>query len=122
MKRPIITHRLTVIVFAVGIGLLHFVTGPRYAGPWPVFVNGYLIDICLPAAMVLLMGMPGKPLVRSLPIRMGCVFAVGVAVGTLQWFGVPLLGQTFDPLDYAMYALGVGLAALLERALLERMP
>ncbi len=39
-----------VVAVALAVGLLHFVTGPNYHGPFRVFVNGYLIDILLPLA------------------------------------------------------------------------
>jgi hypothetical protein len=34
------------------------------------------------------------------------VFLIGFSVETLQYFDIPVLGSTFDPLDYLMYALG----------------
>ena len=37
-----------------------------------------------------------------------------------QGVGVPLLGRTFDPVDIIMYAIGVGLAVLLDTAVLPR--
>ena len=49
---------------------------------------------------------------------------VSVGVGTqrkvMQAFGVPLLGQTFDPMDFVMFGVGVLLAALVDRQLLDR--
>jgi len=33
----------------------------------------------------------------------------------MQYFGVPIFGQTFDPLDYLMFAIGIGLALIFER-------
>jgi surface polysaccharide O-acyltransferase-like enzyme len=34
------------------------------------------------------------------------VFSIGFIIETLQYFGIRIFGNTFDPLDYAMYALG----------------
>jgi O-antigen/teichoic acid export membrane protein len=42
------------------------------------------------------------------------VFGIGASVEIAQFFGVPLLGRTFDPLDFVMYAAGVTLAAVLD--------
>ena len=47
---------MLVAVIAIGLGLLHFLTGSDYRGPFPLFVNGYMIDILLPFAMVLVLG------------------------------------------------------------------
>ena len=44
-----------VICIAVPVALLHFLTGPSYHGPFPEFVNGYLIDILLPFAFYFLL-------------------------------------------------------------------
>ena len=46
---------------------------------------------------------------------------VGFVVETAQFFGAPLLGRTFDPLDYVMYAAGVLLAAFLDVILFPRL-
>ena len=48
------------------------------------------------------------------------VFGIASFTEVLQAFGVPLLGRTFDPLDFVMFAGGVLLAALADRILLER--
>jgi hypothetical protein len=38
----------------------------------------------------------------------------------LQALGVPLLGRTFDPLDFVMFGVGVLLAAFVDRLLFGR--
>jgi len=48
------------------------------------------------------------------------VFAVGAVVEIAQFFGVPIFGRTFDPLDFVMYGLGVILAAILDTTVLPR--
>ena len=51
------TRKLLITIIALSVGALHFVTGEGYQGPFPVFVNGYLIDILLPMVLFLLMGL-----------------------------------------------------------------
>jgi hypothetical protein len=106
----------------VAVGLLHFVTGPGYSGPFPVFVNGYMIDILLPFAMYLVLGIAKQSILPSSVARGGFVFAVGAVTETLQYFGVPIFGRTFDLLDYLMYGIGIGLAVVFERGVLSRIP
>lgn len=106
---------------ALGVGLLHFVTGPDYRGPLRDFVNGYLIDILLPFAMYLLLSLPQRPLRLPTVGRALAVLAVGGVVELLQFLGVPVFGSTFDPLDLMMYAAGVGGGVAFERLVLARM-
>jgi hypothetical protein len=113
--------RVVVVVISVAVGLLHFVTGTSYRGPFPAFVNGYLIDILLPMSLYFLLSLTEHSLFRSWVVKALSVFGVGVAVETAQFFGAPLLGRTFDPLDYVMYAAGVLLAAFLDVFLFPRL-
>ena len=46
------------------------------------------------------------------------VFATGAVVETLQYFGVPVFGRTFDPFDYIMYGIGIGFALIFEKIVL----
>jgi hypothetical protein len=117
-----INRKVIVVLIALAVGLLHFVTGPGYRGPLPVFVNGYMIDILLPFAMFLVLGVAGEPILRSRVARGAAVFSVGAVTETLQYFGVPIFGRTFDWLDYLMFGMGIGLAAIFERVLLSRVP
>ena len=97
-----------VVITSLAVGGLHFIIGPDYQGPLKEFVRGYLIDILLPFAVYFLIALPmiiKKPWLIALT-----VFGIGFVVETLQYFGVPLFGRTYDPVDYFMYAIGALLA------------
>jgi len=115
MSSAPIKQKLIVIVMAVMVALLHFLKGPQYHGPWPGFVNGYLIDILLPFVMVLVLGVANQTIQYSVLARSTFVFMVGAITETMQFFGVPLFGRTFDPLDYLMFAIGISLAIAFEK-------
>jgi hypothetical protein len=115
-------HRLIVVLICIGVAGLHFITGPAYQGPFPRFVNGYLIDLVLPFAMCLLLGIQQLSALRRPIARFVLVFGVGAASETMQYFGVPIFGRTFDPLDLVMFAVGSGAAFLFERILVSWFP
>ncbi len=99
-----------IVGISLFVGLLHFVTGPQYRGPFPVFVNSYLIDILLPFALYMLLTLFGTALFQDWAVKAILVFSIGLIVELSQYVGIPLLGSVFDPWDIFMYALGVGLA------------
>jgi hypothetical protein len=111
---------VVVVCLVVPIALLHFFTGSAYKGPWPELVNGYLMDILVPFAFYFLLILPEHPLLKPWPVKAVLVFGAAACVEIAQFFGVPILGRTFDPLDFLMYALGVMLAALLDTVVLAR--
>lgn len=113
--------KLTITAIALIVGALHFVTGEQYQGPFPIFVNGYLIDILLPMTLFLLMGLFQNRIVRSTPFRACAVFGFGCFVEASQSFGRPLFGSTFDPLDIVAYAGGVVLGAVFDLVLFPRL-
>jgi hypothetical protein len=117
-----VNRKVIVVSIAVIVGLLHFLTGPRYQGPFPVFVNGYMIDILLPFAMYLVLGVANQSLFRSGLARGIFVFAIGAVTETLQYFGIPIFGRTFDLLDYLMFGVGIGLAVIFESVVLSKFP
>ncbi|MBL0056745.1 MAG: hypothetical protein IPP31_11310 [Chitinophagaceae bacterium] len=53
-------------------------------------------------------------------IKASVVFILCACSETLQYFGIYALAKVFDPLDYAMYALGVVFAAFVDRILFMR--
>ena len=114
--------KVIVVVICLAVGGLHLVTGRVYEGPFPAFVNGYLIDLLLPFAMCLLLGVQRFSVLRGRTVRFVLVFGVGFLTESLQYFGVPIFGRTFDPLDYLMFAVGVAGAFVFEWAVLSRIP
>jgi hypothetical protein len=113
-------HTVVVVAINLAVAGVHFITGPQYAGPFPAFVNGHLLNILLPFGLTLLLGLnPPGPLEHP-AARAGVVFGAASAVEIAQGFGLPLLGSTFDPLDFAMYGLGAALAALVDGLVFSR--
>jgi len=115
------TKRSIIVFIALIVGALHFVTGKNYQGPFPLFVNGYLIDILAPMELILLMGMIENRIVNSALFRAGNVFGFGCLVEASQYFGCPFFGSTFDPLDILAYAGGVTLGLLLDLVVFPRL-
>ena len=58
---------LLIVSISLAVGLLHFVTGETYPGPFQEFVNSYLIDILLPLSLYFLLCVPDldKSLLRT---------------------------------------------------------
>lgn len=89
--------------YCPGGGALHFVTGENYQGPFPIFVNGYMIDILLPMVLVLLMGLIENRLIRSARFCAAAVFGFGCSASiavfrssflSVEHFDLLMLGPT----------------------------
>ena len=117
-----VTQRHLITGIAVLVALLHFPIGADYAGPWKPFVTGYLIDILLPFAMYLLLGTVQLRPLRCWWVRALLVFAVGATSEILQFFGLPILGRTFDPLDFAAFGVGVIAGHVFEQLVIFNLP
>jgi hypothetical protein len=82
----------------------------------------YFSDIALPFGCYFLLctvEVPG-PVLWHWEAKSAIVFLMPSIAETLQYFGVPVLGSTFDPLDYVMYAVGAISAALVDRQVFSR--
>jgi len=113
--------KILTTIIALIVGLLHFVTGENYRGPFPVFVNGYLIDILLPMVMYLLLGLIEVKWIQSPIFRAAAVFLFGCVVETSQYLGYPLFGSTFDPLDILSYLISAAFGVFLDLILFTRL-
>ena len=82
----------------------------------------YFADIVLPFGFYFLtiLLQPQISVLNSWQGRALSVFALCTTSEILQYFGIYALAVVFDPLDILMYALGVLLAAALDRLLLAR--
>ena len=108
---------------SIAVGLLHFLPGPDYKGPFRPFITGYLIDLLLPVNMYLLgqLALRKNLAVNTSRILAGLgTFGFGALVEWLQYLGLDFLGSTFDPWDLLMYALGVCLGLGLDILVLDR--
>lgn len=120
MSRISLSWKLLIIGIAVGVGILHFFTGPEYHGPLRTFVTGHLINILLPFTMYLILGVTRHAFLRSRIVRCALVFGIAALTETLQYFGVPIFGRTFDLLDYLMFGIGIISATIFEWAVPSR--
>jgi hypothetical protein len=108
---------ITIVIINLIVGGLHFLTGEKYSGPLPLFVNGYLIDILLPFSLYFLASLVDMKILCAWWARALVPFGIGLVVETAQFFGIPLFGRTFDPLDLLAYAVGALLAVLCDQVL-----
>jgi hypothetical protein len=112
--------RFLITAIALIVAALHFLKGRIFQGQLHVFVNGYMIDILLPMTLFLLMGLFQNKTIRSPLFRASAVFGFGCFVEATQYFGHPVFGSTFDPLDIVAYAGGVLLGIFLDLVLFPR--
>jgi hypothetical protein len=100
------------------IAALHIVGPGRYSqGELYRLYYSYFSDIAIPFAFYFLLCMAetSLPILKGWQVKAAVAFFLPSFAETCQYFGIPLLGSTFDPLDYLMYAIGVGAAALVEQ-------
>jgi hypothetical protein len=106
------------------IALIHlFRAGSYLHGSLYALYYSYFSDIVVPFGIYFLLDLDNVR-VRYLEdwrVRAILVFAVASSTELLQALGVPLLGQTFDPLDFVMFGAGVLLAAFADKSLFARL-
>lgn len=112
---------LLVVAIMIMIALLHLVTGTDYEGPFPTFVNGYLIDLVLPFGLYFLLCLTDSIIFDSWFVKGSLIFLAAFLVEMAQYRDIPLFGRTFDPFDIVMYGLGVLLAILFDQFLFPRL-
>lgn len=87
-----------------------------------IFHDKYFADIIIPFGFYFLLRLIEKehPKLKSWFIKAILVFLLCALSETLQYFGIYALATVFDPIDYAMYGVGVILAALADRQLFKK--
>jgi hypothetical protein len=118
-----VSRRSIVLGIVAVIALLHvFRVGSHLRDPLHDIYYGYFSDVVIPFGVYFLLCLQEHPsIVRAWLVRAAIVFGVASFAESAQGLGIPLLGQTFDPLDYVMFALGVLSAAALDRLILPRL-
>jgi hypothetical protein len=60
------------------------------------------------------------PFLKRWEVKLAIMLMLPFIAVTFQYFGIPVLGSTFDPLDDLMYAIGAISAAVVDRQVLPR--
>lgn len=120
-NRRSVTRTMMVVGVIVAVALVHlFRVGTHLRGSWFRLYYAYASDIIVPfgAYFLLCQAETRLPLLRGWRTKAMLVLGVASLAEVMQSFGVPMFGRTFDPLDFAMYGVGVSLAVVAERILL----
>jgi hypothetical protein len=123
-NKPNRTRTAVVVTILLFIALIHFFrVGTYLRGSLFKLYYGYFSDIIVPFGMYFLLCLRDdrRGLLRDWRIKAALVFGIAAFTEVMQAFNMPLLGRTFDPLDFVMFAAGVALAALADRILLTRL-
>ncbi len=74
------------------------------------------------AAYFLLCASEAKwPWCKPWQVKLALAIVVPAIAETAQYFGIPILGSTFDPLDYCMYLVGATVAAFVDVQIVTRL-
>ena len=113
----------TIISIEIAIAFL-FVAGADWAGDTAHrLFQSYFADVFIPFGfyLLLILSEDNHPSLQKWYTKAGAVFALCALSETLQYFGIFALARVFDPVDYAMYAVGVLLATCLDTIILKHM-
>ena len=120
---PSVGRTVAVVGIMLIIALIHaFRVGTYLPGKMFTLYYSYFSDIVVPFGMYFLLFMADVHIrfLRDWRVKAMLVFGVASSTELMQAFGVPLLGRTFDPLDFVMFGAGVLLAVLTDRFLFDR--
>ena len=124
MSQEIHTKRRAVIVgIMILIAAAHIVRPGSYLqGELYNYYYSYFSDVVMPFGFYFLLCLDEQwlPLLRHWQVKLAVMFLLPSLAETCQYFGIPVLGSTFDPLDYGMYAIGVASAAVVDRQVFSR--
>jgi hypothetical protein len=116
-------NKKTIVVITLLFIASIFVIGADWASETlHQLFHSYFADIAIPFGFYFLLVLLEErhALIKKWYIKVGAVFFLCTLSETLQYFGVYALARVFDPLDYVMYALGVVLAAFVDRIIFKR--
>lgn len=86
------------------------------------YYYSYFSDIVLPFTyyFILCVSEEKIPVLRRWEAKLAIVFLLPSIAETCQYFGIPVLGSTFDLLDYFMYGIGAVSAVILDTQVFSR--
>ena len=117
-------RRIAVIIsMMLLIALAHIVgVGRHFQGVLFNVLQSYFSDIVMPFGFYFLLCADEQwiPALRRWEVKWATMILLPSIAETCQYFGIPVLGSTFDPLDYLMYATGATLAAIVDTQVFPR--
>lgn len=122
-RTTIIGRTIVIVVLELTIALIHALrVGTYFEGALYRLYYSYFSDIAIPFGAYFLLSLNDISLVpfRDWRLKAGLAFGVASLAEILQGFGVPVLGETFDPADFVMFGVGVLGAVLVDKVLLDR--
>lgn len=116
--------RITVIVsMMLVIALAHIINigGYLQGAPFNLF-KSYFSDLVLPFGFYFLLCADEQwiPILRRWEVKWAAMILLPSIAEICQYFGIPVLGSTFDPIDFLVYAIGATLAAIVDTQVFPR--
>jgi hypothetical protein len=131
LKRAADIYAMVALIAAAHI----FRVGSYLEGAWYNAYYSYFSDFMLPFGFYFLLsavdlrapqdGVPA-PVYKAFSLlgrwqtKLAMAFLLPAIAETCQYFGIPVLGSTFDPLDYLVYGLGALAAVVLDTRVFSR--
>jgi len=117
-KRRAVIFTIVLLIAAVHI----FRIGSYLQGESFNLYYSYFSDIVLPFVCYFLLCATElrTPVLKRWEAKFAIAFLLPSIAETFQYFGIPILGSTFDPSDYLMYAIGALSAAVLDTQVFPR--
>ncbi len=106
------------IVVILLIAAIHiFRVGSYLSGRLFIFYYSFFSDIVIPIAIYFLLCINDitLPFLKGWMTKAILVFLIAMATEIAQGFGIPLLGNTFDILDFVMFGIGTLIAVGLDK-------
>jgi hypothetical protein len=106
------------------IALIHiFRLGSYLNGKAYILYYSFASDVLIPIGFYFLLCMNDQriSILQKWSVKAIMIFGLATTIEILQAFGIYFLGETFDPLDIFMFALGVLIAVFLDKLLFEKL-
>jgi len=117
LRRLAVIYSIVALIAAVHI----FRLGSCLQGELYNFYYSYVSDFILPfACYFLLCGLEQIPILRRWEAKFAIAFLIPSVAETCQYFGIPVLGSTFDLLDYFIYGIGALSAVVVDTQVFSR--
>jgi hypothetical protein len=116
-------RRTVIVCMMMAIAAMHIINPESYLkGDLSNYYYSYFSDLVLPFGCYFLLRLMENqvPILRRWAAKLAIAFMIPSIAETCQYFGIPVLGSTFDLLDYCMYGVGTISAALVDTQVFPR--